>query len=88
MFAGFVASKVATIVTLPTRRAIGSGRSEDSRPQDADLNKKTAGFPATYALLRSSVAGTRLRLWGRYLGLLDDSRFSRSALYAARPTLF
>jgi hypothetical protein len=32
------------MVTLPTRRAIGSGRSEDSRPQDADLNKKDAGF--------------------------------------------
>ncbi len=33
-------------------------------------------------------AGTRLRRWGCYLGLLGDSRCSRSALYAAEPTPF
>ena len=32
VFAGFVASKIATMATLPTQRAIGSGLSEDSRP--------------------------------------------------------
>jgi hypothetical protein len=36
-FAGFVASKVAAMVTLPTQRAIGSGPSEDYRPLNAAL---------------------------------------------------
>ena len=44
VFVGFVASKVAIMVTMPTQRAIGSGPSEDSRPQDADLEASMAEY--------------------------------------------
>jgi hypothetical protein len=50
VFAGFVASKIAAMTTLPTLRAIGSGLSEDFRPIRCGP-LKTDRFQATPSLI-------------------------------------
>jgi hypothetical protein len=44
VFAGFVASKVVTMVTSRTQRAIASGLSEYSRPEEARSQKIVSVF--------------------------------------------